>query len=203
MLLKTFKGIVGALGQYTNTYLVYDETTFDGALIDIASNLDKIKEFVNNLNIHLKYLILTHCHADHITSLKDLKKEYPDVKILIHELDAKSLVNNEINLSCLLEAEPNFIEADNILKDGDSIQVGNMTLNIIHTPGHTAGSISILVGDALFSGDTLFKGSYGRTDFPTGNTLDMMQSINKLLQLPENTIVYPGHEQMTMIGEER
>ena len=203
MLLKSFKGIVGLLGAYTNTYLVYDEITFDGALIDVASNLDKIKEFVENLNIKLKYLILTHCHADHMTSLKEVKKLYPNIKILIHELDAEGLTNSEINLSNYLETEPNFVEADIILKDGDIISVGNLKLKVIHTPGHTAGSISVIVEDALFSGDTLFKRCYGRTDFPTGNTLDMMKSVKKLLELPANTIVYPGHEQTTMIGEER
>ena len=203
MLLKSFKGRVGILGSYTNTYLVYDDKTFKGALIDIANNLDKIQEFVESLNIKLKYLILTHCHADHMTSLKEVKKLYPNIKILIHELDADGLVKDEINLTNYLETESNFVEADIILKDGDIISVGELNLKVIHTPGHTAGSISILVEDALFSGDTLFKGSYGRTDFLTGNNLDMMNSIKKILELPADTIVYPGHEQSTMIGEER
>lgn len=203
MLLKTFKGFVGTLGAPTNTYLVYDEKTFEGALIDLANNLDKIKEFQENLKIKLKYLILTHCHADHMAGLKELKKVYPDIKILIHELDAQSLVNNEINLCSMLETEMNFIEADRTLKDGDIINLGEMELKVIHTPGHTAGSISILVEDALFSGDTLFKGTHGRTDMPSGNFIEILASLKKLMQLSDNIIVYPGHDQSTKIGDER
>ena len=142
MVLKSFKGRVGALGSYTNTYLVYDEKTFDGALIDLANNLDEIQEFVESINIKIKYLILTHCHADHIAGLNNIKKIFPDTKILIHEKDANGLIEDKINLSSFLEAEPNFIEADLLLKDGDVIPLGNLQLKIIHTPGHTAGSIS-------------------------------------------------------------
>ena len=203
MLLKSFKGFVGYMGAYTNTYLIYDENTYEGTLIDIANNVEKVQEFVESSNIKLKYLILTHCHADHIDGMKELKNTYPDMKILIHELDAKGLVVDEINLVNELGVESNFVEADLVLKDGDVINVGELKLKVIHTPGHTAGSISILIEDALFSGDTLFKGSYGRTDFPTGNSIDMMKSIKKLLELPEKVIVYPGHEQSTMIGDER
>lgn len=203
MLLKTFKGFVGSLGAYTNTYLVYDEKLFEGALIDIANNLEKIQEYVEKTHIQIKYLILTHCHADHIAGLKELKKAYSNIKILIHELDAAGLTRDSINLSSMLETDSNFIEADRTLKDGDIIEIGSLKLKVIHTPGHTAGSISILVEDALFSGDTLFKGSYGRTDFPTGNPLEMIKSVKKLLALPADTIVYPGHEQSTIIGDER
>lgn len=203
MLLKSLKGLVGTLGSYTNTYLVYDEKSFEGVLIDIANNLEEIQEYIETLQIQLKYLILTHCHADHIAGLKEFKKKYSHAKILIHELDAEGMIRDEINLSPFLETESNFIEADRTLKDGDVIEVGDMKLKVIHTPGHTKGSISILIEDALFSGDTLFRGSYGRTDFPTGNALDMMHSVQKLLALPGNTIVYPGHEQMTKIEEER
>lgn len=203
MLLKTFKGYAGTLNFATNTYLIYDEKTFDGVLIDLADNVDKIQEFQESLNIKLMYLILTHCHADHIAGLKKLKKIYPDIKILIHELDAPSLIKDEINLCSMLETELNFIEADRTLKDGDVISVSDMKLKVIHTPGHTAGSISILIEDALFSGDTLFKGTHGRTDMPTGNFADILASLKKLMELPDNTIVYPGHENSTMIGEER
>lgn len=203
MFLKTIKGLVGTLGEYTNTYLIYDEKTYEGALIDLADNIEKIEEYVETLKIQLKYLILTHCHADHIGGLKEIKSKYPTLKILIHEKDALGLTKDEINLSHLLDVDSNFIEADLTLKDGDIIKLGEIEIKVIHTPGHTAGSISLLTGDALFSGDTLFRGSHGRTDFPTGNPIEMMKSIEKLLKLPDEVIVYPGHERTTMIGEER
>ena len=203
MLLKSFKGRVGSLGSYTNTYLVYDEKTFEAALIDIANNVNDIQEFVKNSNIKLKYLILTHCHADHIAGLKQIKEEFPEMKVLIHENDAPGLIDSNINLSVFLEADLNFIEADILLKDGDIITLGDLKLKVIHTSGHTAGAISILVEDALFSGDTLFKGCYGRTDLPTSSGADMIKSIDKLLELPASTVVYPGHDQTTMIEYER
>ena len=203
MLLKSFKGRVGSLGSYTNTYLVYDEITFEGALIDIANNVNDIQEFVQKSNITLKYLILTHCHADHIGGLKQIKEEYPELKVLIHENDAAGLTDSDINLTVFLEADLNFLEADILLKDGDVISIGNLSLKVIHTPGHTAGSISLLVEDALLSGDTLFRGCYGRTDLPTSSGADMINSIDKLLKLPGSTIVYPGHGKSTMIKEEK
>lgn len=202
MLLKTLKGTVGILGSYTNTYLVYDEKTFEGVQIDLADNVKEIKKYVEELNIQLKYLILTHCHADHIAGLKEIKKYYPEIKVLIHELDAPGLTRDEINLSQYLEVESNFIEANRTLKENDIIEVGGMKIKVLHTPGHTAGSISLLIEDALFSGDTLFRGSYGRTDFPTGDSIEMMKSIGRLLKLPGETIVYPGHDQTTKISEE-
>ena len=203
MLLKTIKSLVGTLGSYTNTYLVYDEKTFEGVQIDLADNIEEIQEYVEKLHIQLRYLILTHCHADHIAGLKKFKQQFPQTKILIHEIDADGLTKDEINLAPCLEVESNFMEADRTLKEGDCIEVGGLKLKVIHTPGHTAGSISVYVEDALFSGDTLFRGSHGRTDFPTGNPLDMIKSIKRLLELPGETIVYPGHEQITMIEEER
>ncbi len=203
MILKSFKGLVGALNAYTNTYLVYDEKTMEGILIDIANNLKDIKEYSLARGIKLKYLLLTHCHADHIAGLKGLKDWLPNIKVCIHELDANGLIDDTINLSTLLEAESNFIEADIVVKDGDKITLGETTFEIIHTPGHTAGSISILVEDALFSGDTLFHNGTGRADFPTGNQYDMISSVRRLLELPENSIVYPGHNEPTIIQEEK
>ena len=202
MLLKTFRSRVGIMGECTNTYFVYNEQTFEGAMIDIANNIDEIQKFVECSKVKIKYIILTHCHADHMAGLKDIKKIYPDIKILIHENDAKGLITEDINMSKYLETESNFIDADIVLKDGDVIKVGDMELKVIHTPGHTTGSISILVEDALFSGDTLFKNCYGRTDLPTGSLYDMNNSIKRLMKLSENTVVYPGHGQTTLIGEE-
>ena len=203
MLLKSFKGLVGSMSTYTNNYLVYDEKTNEGMLIDIAGNVDKVYNFVENSQIMVKYIVLTHCHGDHTLGIKELKNLYPNAKIIIHESDALGLTNDEVNRCSYIGREPNFTEADIIAKDGDVLNIGNVEAKIIHTPGHTKGSISILVGDALFSGDTMFKGTVGRTDLPTSSSYDMRQSIKKLLELPESTIVYPGHGISTIIGEEK
>ncbi len=203
MLLKTFKGIVGTMGTYTNTYVVYDEKTKEGILIDVANNVDKIYNYIENSEINLKYIVLTHCHGDHTMGLKELKKLYPKVKIIIHEYDAPGLTNDEINRCSSIGIEPNFTEADIVVKDGDILEFGESKATIIHTPGHTKGSISISIEDALFSGDTLFKGTVGRTDLPTGSRWELSDSIKKLFKLPNNTIVYPGHGISTILQDEK
>lgn len=189
--------------SYTNNYIVYDDKEKEGILIDVSNDVDKITDFIENLQICLKYVVLTHCHGDHTDGIKELRRLYPTTKILIHEDDMSGLINGEINRCSLIGREPNFIEADIALKDEDVLKFGNLEARVIHTPGHTAGSISILIEDALFSGDTLFKGTTGRIDLPTGDKWKMKNSIEKLLKLPNNTIIYPGHGYSTMIEDEK
>lgn len=189
--------------SYTNNYIVYDDKEKEGILIDVSNDVDKIADFIENLQICLKYIVLTHCHGDHTDGIKELRRLYPTTKILIHEDDMSGLINDEINRCSLIGREPNFIEADIALKDEDVLKFGNLEARVIHTPGHTAGSISILIEDALFSGDTLFKGTTGRIDLPTGDKWKMKNSIEKLLKLPNNTIVYPGHGYSTIIEDEK
>lgn len=189
--------------SYTNNYIVYDDKEKEGILIDVSNDVDKITDFIENLQICLKYVVLTHCHGDHTDGIKELRRLYPTTKILIHEDDMSGLINDEINRCSLIGREPNFIEADIALKDEDVLKFGNLEARVIHTPGHTAGSISILIEDALFSGDTLFKGTTGRIDLPTGDKWKMKNSIEKLLKLPNNTIIYPGHGYSTIIEDEK
>lgn len=189
--------------SYTNNYIVYDDKEKEGILIDVSNDVDKIADFIENSQLCLKYVVLTHCHGDHTDGIKELRRLYPTTKILIHEDDMSGLINDEINRCSLIGREPNFIEADIALKDEDVLKFGNLEAKVIHTPGHTAGSISILIEDALFSGDTLFKGTTGRIDLPTGDKWKMKNSIEKLLKLPNNTIVYPGHGYSTIIEDEK
>ena len=204
MLLKTFRVLPGSATSYTNMYVVADERTKEGILIDAPGSIDKVYNYVENMNIKLKYIILTHCHGDHIAGLKDLRKCYPRIKIVINDDEKEGLTDDSINLCSFLSLPENYIEADIIVKEGDIIEFGNLKAKIIHTPGHTCGSMSILIDDAVFTGDTLFKGVYGRTDLKTGSEREMMWSIkDKLLKLPENTIVYPGHGTTTIIKEEK
>ena len=204
MLLKTFRVMPGNATIYTNMYVVADEETKEGILIDAAGGIDKIYNYVENMNIKLKYVILTHCHGDHIAGLKELRKNYPRIKIVINEDDKVGLTDDTINLCSFLGLPENYVEADILAKDGDIIEFGGLKATIIHTPGHTAGSMSILIKDAVFTGDTMFKRVYGRTDLKTGSEREIMWSIkDKLLKLPDNTIVYPGHGAITIIREEK
>lgn len=204
MILKTFRAQVGEFQTFTNMYVVFDENTKEGILIDAGAGADKIVNYIENMNVKLKYIVLTHCHVDHVADLRRIRKEFPRVPIVINEEDAEGLAKADINMCDLLGVENNFLDADILVKDGDTLTVGELTAQLIHTPGHTAGSMSILINDALFSGDTLFKGTRGRTDLPTGSEREILWSIkDKLLTLPEDTIVYPGHGTTTMIKEEK
>lgn len=204
MLLKTFRVMPGNATIYTNMYVVADEETKEGVLIDAAGGIDKIYNYVENMNIKLKYVILTHCHGDHIAGLKELRKNYPRIKVVINEDDKVGLTDDTINLCSFLGLPENYVEADILVKDGDILEFGGLKATIIHTPGHTAGSMSILIKDAVFTGDTMFKRVYGRTDLKTGSEREIMWSIkDKLLKLPDNTIVYPGHGAITIIREEK
>ncbi len=189
--------------SYTNNYVVYDDKAREGILIDVSNDVDKIVDFIENSQIRLKYVVLTHCHGDHTDGIKEIRRLYPNTKILIHEDDMAGLIDDEINRCSLIGREPNFIEADIALKDEDVLKFGNLEAKVIHTPGHTVGSISILIEDALFSGDTLFKGTTGRIDLPTGDKWKMKSSIEKLLKLPDNTIIYPGHGFSTIVQDEK
>jgi len=198
-----FRDVVGDMDMYTNIYVVADEKTKEGIIIDPGGAISKLYNYIENIGIHLKYIILTHCHADHIAGLKQIKGYYSNAKIAIHEKDRVGLTDSNMNMCETVGIPPNFIEADIILKEDDVIEFGDLKAKIIHTPGHTAGSISILINDALFTGDTLFKRMFGRTDLPSGSDSDMQFSIRKLLSYPDNTIIYPGHGAISIIREER
>ncbi len=204
MILKQLKVDSGLIGEPTNCYIVQDEETKETIVIDPGGEVEKIIDMLNILEANLKYIYLTHCHGDHIGALKELKSRKGG-KILIHRFDAEGLYNKDISLTEYIGMEDVSLEADSRLDDGDIIHIGNLEFKVIHTPGHTAGGSSLYCEKEklLFSGDTLFHGTWGRTDLPTSNFEDIMNSItNKLLVLPKDTIVYPGHGKSTMIGEE-
>lgn len=204
MIMKTIRAQVGNTDMFTNMYIIADENTKEGVLIDAGGGIDKIVNFIENMQIKLKYIILTHCHVDHVAGLRALRKEYPRVPIVINAEDAYGLADASINMCELLGIENNFLNADITVKEGDILKFGDLEALVIHTPGHTAGSMSMLIKDALFSGDTLFKGTRGRTDLKTGSEREILWSIkDKLLELPGDTIVYPGHGATTIIKDEK
>lgn len=199
--MRTVQFQLGSLG--TNCYLVYCEKTLEAAVIDPGGDPEEVLAVIAREGLTLKYIINTHGHADHIAGNEKLKKA-TGALILIHADDAKMLTNARHNLSMYIGGNIEFDPADHLLKDGDTISFGNLDLEVRHTPGHTPGGISLLVGEVLFSGDTLFYESIGRTDFPGGSYSILITCIQeKLLPLPDNTKVLPGHGPATTIGWER
>lgn len=204
MILKELK-IDTWVGDPTNCYIILDEKSNELMVIDPAGSVDKIVELINILEGKLKYIYLTHCHGDHITGVIELKNRCGG-KILIHREDAEGLNNANINLTPYIREEKIELEADSRVDDNDLIHLGNLEFKVIYTPGHTRGGTCLYIESekCLFSGDTLFRGTWGRTDVPTGSIEDIMDSItNKLMKLPGETIVYPGHGLSTRIEDEK
>lgn len=204
MILKRLK-INTPLGDPTNCYIVEDEETKETIVIDPAGEVEKIIEMLNILEAKLKYIYLTHCHGDHTGAVVELKNRCGGT-ILIHRIESENLNNPQITLNYYIGIPEIELESNSRIDDNDLIHIGNIEFRVIHTPGHTNGGTSLFCEKEklLFSGDTLFRGTWGRTDLPTGSLNDIMNSItNKLLILPDDTIVYPGHGKSTMIKEEK
>ncbi len=182
-------------GLIINTYIVYDEKTKEALVIDPADSVDKIADEINKNNLKLKYIAYTHCHTDHITGIKDLKERFKDALIIGSVIESENINNPQITAEIDFNIKIEKIDTDIKLEDGDEINLGEKTFEIILTPGHTSGSMSIYSKEekAVFTGDTLFVRGYGRTDLPTGNINDIYLSLRKLLSLPIDIKVYPGH----------
>ena len=205
MILKELK-IDTWIGDKTNCYVIFDENSKEIMCIDPAGDVDKIEDLIKNVfKGKLKYIYLTHCHGDHIGAVSEVKSKKGG-KILIHRDDAEGLDDENINLSACINMGDIELEPDSRVDDRDLIHVGNLEFRVIHTPGHTKGSTSLYCEKEglLFSGDTLFRGTWGRTDLPTSSFVQIIDSITKkLLVLPDETIIYPGHGKSTLIKEEK
>lgn len=197
MILKRIKVNTGAI-MGVNCYVIQDEKTKETMIIDPGNISNELMGILEAMQVKLKYILLTHCHGDHINGVQKIKEKYGG-KILIHVKDAEGLKDININLSTHIGLEPIILQEDARLNDGDLIHIGELEFKVIHTPGHTCGSISLYCKEEnmVFSGDTLFRGSWGRIDLPTSSFSDIIESItNRLMMLPENTIVYPGHRKI-------
>jgi len=199
MLVK--KLVVGEL--QTNCYVLGDEKSKEAVVIDPGGDLEDIEKVIQKEGLIIKYIILTHGHADHIAALTELKKR-TNALIYIHAADADMLVEPSYNLSFFTGENLVCPKADKFLDDGDRIKVGDLELEVLHTPGHSPGGISLFTDKVIFTGDTLFCEGIGRSDLPGASHAQLLQSIkNKILSKPDDTVVYPGHGPETTIGDEK
>lgn len=189
-------------GITTNVYIVVSKN--EAIVIDPGGEPDKIIDKLNELNTNLKYIVLTHCHSDHIGAVTDLQK-IKGGEVLISEEDGKAVNNPIRNLAPFMGSKLEKIKVDRFLSEGNKIELGDEEFKVIETPGHTKGGICIYSEKqkVLFSGDTIFKGTYGRTDLPSSSYQDMKDSIQKLMKLPDDIDVYPGHGILTTIKDEK
>jgi glyoxylase-like metal-dependent hydrolase (beta-lactamase superfamily II) len=191
----------------TNCYALREsDGATDCVIVDAGLDGAGLVGFLQERKLNAVALVLTHGHADHIAGVVELRKSFGSLKVYIHQLDAGMLTGEQDNLSVLaggtFRAEP----ADFLVVESDRIEQAEISLEVLHTPGHTRGGISLYCRDegVVFAGDTLFAGSVGRTDFPGGNMRQLITNIReKLLVLPDETVVYPGHGPATTIAQEK
>lgn len=187
----------------TNCYVIYDENTKDALIVDPGYESNKITKFIEEKELNPKYIYLTHCHFDHIMGADWLKNQL-DLPIACLDKEENNIKDEDVTMGKSIVLKPVTVIPDKIFFENDEIQIGDLNFKVIHTPGHTSGSSCLYGEGSLISGDTLFKGTYGRCDLPTGNLHDIVNSVNsKLFELPSDTIVYPGHGEITTIGEEK
>ncbi|MCT4661297.1 MAG: MBL fold metallo-hydrolase [Tissierellales bacterium] len=186
-----------------NCYIIYDDETLESLVVDPGGNPETIEEFVNNRNLKVQKILLTHGHGDHIGGVKGLA-EALDVPVWVHEDDRELMESAEKNLSIMLHLGEITYDANVYFNEKTNLEFAGRRVKIIHTPGHTEGSSSFLIEKDLFVGDTLFFRSVGRTDLYAGNLEKLENSIkNKIYSLEEDVVIYPGHGPKTNVKDEK
>lgn len=185
-----------------NCYILECEETKAAIVIDPGDDADEILKFIKNNNLKPEFIVNTHAHVDHIMANSALK-EKTSALLCAHTEAASILVNPQRNLSFFIGNEIRSPEPDRLLAEGDILKAGTFQLKVIHTPGHSPDSISLLADNCIFTGDLLFAGGIGRYDFPGSSYKLLMDSLKRVIELDDSLVVYPGHGSETTIGEER
>jgi glyoxylase-like metal-dependent hydrolase (beta-lactamase superfamily II) len=187
----------------TNCYVVYCQDSLECAVVDPGADADRIFQLIARKSLEPALILNTHGHIDHIGANKDIKEKF-NIPLYIHSADSPMLGNVKQSEMAAFLGVMDSPSPDHLLNDGDKIKIGESFLQVIHTPGHSPGSVSFLGDGFLLSGDTLFFGGVGRTDLPGGSWKDIESSIkNKILIMPDEMIVLPGHGPFTTVGQEK
>ena len=186
----------------SNVYLIYDKN--EGLIVDAGASVYEIADFVKRNSINVKYIVLTHGHFDHVAYIGEYIREFPSALVCCHTDEVKVLGDSYANVSELFGAPCVFNYDYHLLNEGDLLTVGDITFEVLHTPGHTCGCICLLCKEKelLLTGDTLFKNGYGRYDFMYGDFKTLQMSLKRLLSLDPNIIFYSGHGERSKIGNE-
>ena len=201
--MKIEKFVLGPVG--TNCYIVSNDDTMECFIVDVAACPPEFVSHIKNAGLTVKAVLLTHGHFDHIMGLDRFLEEFP-VPVYACTAEREVLESAQLNSSAGMLGQPYTFTGARFVKDGDLLDVAGMKIQVIQTPGHTIGGCCYYIADenVLFSGDTLFRASVGRTDLPTGSISALVRSVtDRLLVLPDETRVYPGHMEETTIGYEK
>ena len=175
----------------TNCYLVRADESSRAVIIDPAANSKRLLAALEEQGLTLEAILLTHAHFDHIGAVRALMT--PETELVVHAQDVPMLSNPQENASFLMGAPVTAPEATKLVHEGDTVTAAGLTFTVLHTPGHTAGSVCYQIGEKLFTGDTLFRFGCGRTDLPTGSSEQMQASLARVVPMARNLEIYPGH----------
>ncbi|MGL5346110.1 MAG: MBL fold metallo-hydrolase [Peptostreptococcaceae bacterium] len=185
-----------------NVYILIDENTKKCAVVDPGGIETKILNYIKSNGLELEYILLTHGHGDHIGAVKNIKSK-TNAKIVAHRDEKELLLDKKKNLSYMMHCGAQELDADIYVNDKEKLNLGDLKLTFIHTPGHTKGGMCIRVNDDMFTGDTLFAGSIGRTDLYGGDYKQLEKSLTKLSRYENNVKVHPGHGPSSTLGTEK